>query len=446
MMNQFQEHALPIVEKISQEKHVAAIQAAFGVAMPFALIGSLMMLVAQFRIDLLNPTLPLVQDPYQRFWISIFGPHWTDFPMSMANVSVNLVSVLLTVGVAYRLTESYRKDGSKFVAADPLLISFTALVAAFIIFPSHQIKGLGQVWTMQTFAAPNIFLSLLVGIGVAEMMIHLNGLKIRLKLPTSIPGNILTPIDEILPLLISLLVVNTFKFLGHGFGIYDFGKLIGQFLQVPIMNVIGTIFGFAVFEVLGNAFFYCGLHQNTISAIRDPFFSTNTSEMMRQLSNGTNVWHMHGAAMNNINAFINYLGGTGATLALIFAILIVGRKSVHYSQVAKLGLIPGLFSINEPIIYGLPVVFNPFLLIPFVFATSLTSVVYYALTLWHVLPNIPYTVPWTTPPLLNAYLASGGQMMAVVGQLAVFIVDVLIYIPFVRLAINAETKKQMKKG
>ncbi len=139
------------------------------------------------------------------------------------------------------------------------------------------------------------------------------------------------------------------------------------------------------------------------------------------------------------------IGGTGSTLGLIIAIFIVGRQSQQYKTMAKLTLVPGIFGINEPLIFGLPIVLNPILFIPFVFGPTITSGVYFALINAHIIPNIPITIPWTTPPFLNTFLASGGQIIAPIVQLLCLAFCTLLYIPFVKVAVEAERKEMLDR-
>ena len=135
------------------------------------------------------------------------------------------------------------------------------------------------------------------------------------------------------------------------------------------------------------------------------------------------------------------MGGGGNVLALIVAIFIVAKTS-EYKQVAKAGLIPSLFNISEPMVFGLPIVFNPILIIPFLIAPLASyTIAYFAAEIGAIAP-IVIQVPWTIPVGLNMYLSTAGDIISVIWQLGLFALSVLIYIPFIRISEKANMKAQ----
>ena len=133
------------------------------------------------------------------------------------------------------------------------------------------------------------------------------------------------------------------------------------------------------------------------------------------------------------------LGGSVNTICLIIATFLFSKYKASRS-IAELSAAPGLFNINEPVIFGYPIVFNIALIIPFVLMPTIGITIGYYTTLWGWMnPSVVFT-PWTTPPILNAYLATGGDWRAVVIQLAVIALGVLIYLPFMKLSEKIQSK------
>ncbi len=143
-----------------------------------------------------------------------------------------------------------------------------------------------------------------------------------------------------------------------------------------------------------------------------------------------------GLPIPNINAPGNYfftdIGGAGSSMCLILAILLYSKSSRN-KRVAKLAVIPSTFNISEIIHYGLPVVFNPFLLVPFLVVPVILYLNTYLFMSIGLVSPVVVAVPWTTPPLLNAYLATGGDLLAVLLQLVNLALGVLIYLKFIRM-------------
>ena len=134
-------------------------------------------------------------------------------------------------------------------------------------------------------------------------------------------------------------------------------------------------------------------------------------------------------------------GGVGSTLSLVIAIIIVARTT-QYHEVARWSLFPVLFNVNQPILLGIPVLFDPIYLIPFVL-TPVFNMVVAALTIYlKLMPPVTYPTPLDTPGVLTAFIGTGGHLTALVVGLIVMVLDVLIYIPFVKL--SETVKKQVK--
>ena len=122
-------------------------------------------------------------------------------------------------------------------------------------------------------------------------------------------------------------------------------------------------------------------------------------------------------------------GGSGVTIGLVIAIIIFGKREDN-KAIASLSLVPGLFNINETVTFGIPMVLNPILGIPFVFACLVTILVGYVLTVIGFCPVACLTVPWTTPPIVFGFLATGANVMGAVTQAILIVVSTVIYTPF----------------
>ncbi len=162
----------------------------------------------------------------------------------------------------------------------------------------------------------------------------------------------------------------------------------------------------------------------------DPLVLVNMNENMTA--------YAHHQAIPNIitTSFVsNYtlIGGSGSTIALIIAILIFS-KAKSSRQIAGLSLAPGIFNINEPMIFGFPIVFNLPLIIPFVLFPVVGSLMGYFATLWGWVSRTVVLVPWTTPPLIGPYLSTAGDWRAVILQILIIVVGVFLYLPFLKIS------------
>lgn len=137
------------------------------------------------------------------------------------------------------------------------------------------------------------------------------------------------------------------------------------------------------------------------------------------------------------------MGGSGSTLCLLVATFLVSRNAVS-KNVSKLSLGPGIFNINEPVLFGYPIVYNISLAIPFILVPALGILISYLATVAGLMSPAFIQVPWTTPVFLNAWLSTAGDLRAVLVQLVVFVIGVLVYIPFIK--VNDKVAEQEMKG
>ena len=135
------------------------------------------------------------------------------------------------------------------------------------------------------------------------------------------------------------------------------------------------------------------------------------------------------------------MGGSGLTIGLLIAIFMVSKRE-DFKAIAKLSFIPGLFNINEPVIFGMPIVLNPILGIPFVITPLVTGTIGYIATITGFAAKAYVYTPWPTPPLISGFLATGGSWGAVATQVVCILVSILIYLPFVKIANNQRNLAQ----
>ena len=195
-----------------------------------------------------------------------------------------------------------------------------------------------------------------------------------------------------------------------------------------------------------------GIHgPNTIAAVRDTMFAEAQNANMLYVAEHGTAWGApfpvtYSGLFDGFGAY----GGSGATLGLIIAILLFS-KAREQKSIAKLSLAPGLFNINEMVIFGLPIVLNPIYIIPFVLAPIVNILIGYGATcVFKIMPPIAYGVPWTTPGPLVPFLGTGGNLMGLVMGIVCLAVSVLVYAPFVIAASKAaqmnDSEKELGEG
>ncbi|MGL4916043.1 MAG: PTS transporter subunit EIIC, partial [Aeromonas allosaccharophila] len=287
----------------------------------------------------------------------------------------------------------------------------------------------------------NIISGMLIGIAVAEMFAFIVRRNWVITLPDSVPASVSRSFSALIPGFIILSIMGVISYLLSDAGT-NFHQLIMDSIAKPLSNMSGLV-GW-VYVVFSSFLWFFGVHGMLAltaleSGILFPFALENVALYNQYGSVEAAIAagkEFHFWAKPITDSFV-FLGGTGATLGLILAIFMVSRRD-DYRQVAKLGLPSGLFQINEPILFGLPVIMNPILVVPFILVhpvlMGITMAAYYA----GIIPPITNIAPWTMPTGLGAFFNTNGSVAAFC--LAIFNLGVatMMYIPFVLIANKAQ--------
>ena len=197
--------------------------------------------------------------------------------------------------------------------------------------------------------------------------------------------------------------------------------------------------------LVAQLFWAIGIHGNQIiKPVREPLLNAAILANTDLVNQGiTDMSQLNIINMSFWDVYMT-IGGSGVTIGLIVAIFLFSKRQ-DYKEIAKLSAAPGVFNINETMIFGLPIMLNPIMAIPFVITPLITGAVAYFLTIIGFTDVLVYAVPWTTPPILSAWLASGGSLTAVITQVLCIGISILIYIPFVITANKQLIKEQDKQ-
>ena len=226
-------------------------------------------------------------------------------------------------------------------------------------------------------------------------------------------------------------------------------ELIMEFLQAPFQNLSQGPLTIVIIVFAVQLFWFFGLHgPNVLSPILDggyiPLLNKNTDIYNVGMDAGKSLSDliptMFTWTRGSFDAFI-WMGGSGCTIALLIAIFIFSKRDDNRA-VAKLSFPMGCFNINEPVIFGLPIVLNPIYFIPWLITPVILALIAYGATAAGLIPPVFITVPWVVPPVIYAILATGGNIMAGVIAAINLVVATLCWIPFVIVANRMDTTQE----
>lgn len=290
-----------------------------------------------------------------------------------------------------------------------------------------------DVFAKQYTDTKGLFLGMLIAIVSVQLYTWLSKQKfLQLKMPDSVPSNVSKSFSELFPTMITVGVISTIGLIITLLTNMSLFDIIYSLVQKPLQNVVQGLPGILLLMLVAQLFWVIGIHGNQmIKPIREPL-------LIAAIAANTEA-HAAGRPLPNIITMPFWdmymsMGGSGVTIGLLIAIFLVTKKRADIKAIAKLSLAPGIFNINEPLIFGLPIVLNPILAIPFIFTPLITGTIGYFATMTGFAARAYVYTPWPTPPLISGFLATGGNWGAVITQTVCIVISVLIYLPFVKIS------------
>lgn len=283
-----------------------------------------------------------------------------------------------------------------------------------------------------------LFLGMFVAIASIELYCWLGRQeRLKLKMPDTVPTNVSESFSALFPTILTVAIIATAGFVIKAVtGMYAY-DIIYNIVQRPLEGIVQGLPGILLLMFIAQVFWVIGIHGNQmVKPVREPLLlaaiavNTEAFEAGKEIPNIITMpfWDMYMS-----------MGGSGVTIGLLIAILLVSKRE-DMREITKLSLAPGIFNINEPVIFGMPIMLNPILAIPFIATPLITGTIGYIATSLGFAAKAVVMVPWPMPPIVNAYLATAGDIGAVVTQIICIIVSILIYLPFVKVSNKAAIK------
>ena len=334
------------------------------------------------------------------------------------NVSVSLADLFNSKGVAAALAKAAK---ATLPAGDKL----KADAAKGITIDSFGYSGILSNYT----AATGLFTGLIVAIvGMEIYNAFRKNDALKIKMPEQVPPGVARAFEVLIPTCLTAIVVGAVGLVCQLATGAELNALIYNVIQKPLQNIIGNnLVAVCIMYVIIMLFWCVGIHgNNMVAAVKEPIFRPLLYANTAAYTAHHDIPYVMNLTM--IQMFAEF-GGSGVTIGLVIAILIFSKREDNRT-IAGISIVPGLFNINETMTFGIPLVLNPILDIPFILAPVVTVIIGYILVSSGFCPKIVLEVPWTMPPVLFGFVATGGNLMGAVAQLVVLAVSVVVYIPF----------------
>lgn len=421
--NFIEEKMVPVVSKFASLRYMRALKSGFMVIMPLTIIASVFLLITDFPIT-----------GYPEFMAKIFGPEWDSFLSPAYRATFDMMGILLAGTIAYKLAESDE--------VDPLPVMIISIVAYVIVTPKFVTAESGEVINkvlpMAWLGTKGVITAIIMSITSTEIYRFIVKKNLVIKLPENVPPMVYKSFFSLVPGVIVVafaLLVNGI-FLTMGKSMHEF---IYDILQVPLQGLTASPIAITIVAGLNGFLWWFGIHPTVVNSIVNPLLNANSVENLELFKQGAlTLENANIGTIQMIDQFAT-IGGAGMTIGLVLAMLVVA-KSQRMKMLSKLSTVPAVFNINEPIVFGLPIIMNPLMLIPITLAPIVSVLIAYgAIVIGFMNPFNGVVAPWPTPPIFSGFLVSGWQGAVV--QVVAIIAAFAIYYPFV-LALDKQYRAE----
>ena len=427
--------------KLSEQRHLRAIRDGIIATLPIVVVSSLFLVIA-FLPNQMPASWGIAQ-----FIKANAGRILLPYRMAMY-----IMTLYAVFGIGFSLAKSYDLDGLSGAILSELAFLLTVVpvslpeatdeitnLAANNQALADYIKAVPEGWHlgMSYIGSDGMFVGIISAFIAVEIYRFTQKSGFKIRMPEQVPASVARSFEALTPTVIILLLFSTVT-MWLGIKVHD---IVGSIIR-PIVNVADTLPSVLLLTFL-DSFFWCfGIHGSSVVG------SLTRPVWLMLLEQNSNAFAA-GAAIPNIAPepfyqWFIYIGGSGTTIGL--AILLLLRSRSQYAKtLGKVAFVPALFNINEPMIFGCPIILNPVLLIPFVLNPIICAIIAWIATELGLVNRVVASVPWTLPGPIGAFLATNGDIRALILNVLLIILSILIYLPFFN-KYDADLKKLEDSG
>lgn len=416
----------PIANKLGRQKYIQALQNSFLALIPFITVGSLALVIISPPMDYATMD-PGVLRAIMHGWAKIAD--FTGPTLGFINmVTMSMMALYIAIGMGLNLAKQYKM--SSFMPT--LVTTMTFLICA-------TMNADGEL-TVAHLDGTGLFTAIIVSILSFELYRKLveKGVGHIDLSGAGIPPALLDSLGNLVPVVIVLIVFGAISQIIMTITGSAFPELM-TIIMTPLVNMVDSIWGVILLAVIVMLFWWFGIHDSVITGPLDVFLMSNYTANMTAFAAGTAAASLPFIVTEPFWWTFMTIGGSGATLGLAF--LAATSKSKQIKTVGRLAIIPSLFNINEPLIFGLPIMYNPTMLIPFVVAMPLNGVITYICMSTGLVAKTFSYASWNMFCPIGGFIATL-DVKALILICALIVIDVLIYLPFFKVYEKQKLKEE----
>ena len=431
-----EEHFVPVAAKIGSNKFLVAIRDAFVAIMPITMTGAIATLLNVFFRDLPNSYWPDLHIAENMSWlISINGNVWW--------ATLAMLSLAFVFALGYQVAKTYKTDAlAGGLVAFASYIAVTPQVATIAEAGPNGADAVGWGFLNYNYLdAKGLFIALIIGLISSIIYSKLmNNKKMTIKMPDSVPPAVSRAFASIIPGIIAIYVCGIAAWATSEMtGGLAIGDVVLKYVQMPFLGLSQGLGAVLIIVLAVQLLWFFGLHgTNVLGAVLDGTYLTALTMNDSLYQAGQPMEYLW--TRGTFDAFV-WMGGAGCTIAFVIAILIFSKRA-DSRAVAKMSAPMAVFNIDEPVVFGMPVVLNPIYFIPWLLVPCVLTIVSYLVIAAGWVPYVHVVVPWVVPPILYAFLATGGSIAAAILALVNLVIAVAIWSVFVIMANRVQTEEE----
>jgi PTS system cellobiose-specific IIC component len=404
---------MPVANKVGMQRHMVAIRKGIIATLPLTIVGSFFTILLNFPIE----SVAAMIEPYREV---------LDIPF---RYTVGLLALYATFGIASSLASSYKLDAltSGILATMSFLITAAPPLRVF-----ESVEGVidaGRFINIANLCSGSLFGAIVTALLSVEIYRFFIVKNITIKMPDGVPPEVTNSFMALIP---GGAILILFWAIRHLIG-FDINAFLSNLLM-PFKDVLAgnSLFGGLLTVFLICFFWVLGIHGPAIMGpVIRPFWDISIAENMDVFQATGNAHDLPNIFTEQFLQWFVWIGGAGTTLALV--VLFLFSKSKYLKQLGRLSILPGIFNINEPVIFGAPIVMNPILGIPFLVAPLVTTTLSYFLTVSGVIPMMAARLGFAIPAPIAAWMSTNWSVAAGVLVVVNFFITLAIYYPFFKV-------------
>lgn len=396
---------MPLASKLASNNELNAIRHAMMSMSSFFMIGSFFLLLAYVPVK-----------GYGDFLNSVFGENvFQGIVTSVSGATLDMMGIIVLIAVAYNYAIIKQTDVPYAIVSSLMM---------FLILTPKNSAGIPTEW----LGAKGMFISIIISLITTNIYIKAKKLGIAPKMPDNVPPAVMKTFASLFPILVISLIGVIIKAVLINTSYGDIHNLVFKVVQTPLLSLGNNVFSLVFAELVGQILWFFGLQGNDIvGSVMSPIWLVKTTENLAAFTAGLPLPNIITGMFRNVYMLI---GGSGNTLPLVLT-LVFFCKSKQMKALGLLALPASIFNINEPIVFGLPIVLNAMMFVPWLITTPIIGIIGYILMkIGMVAATNGVMIPWTTPVFLSGYLVSG--ISGVFFQILILVICFVIYYPFVK--------------